>query len=144
MSDVSVLSHEYKAASDLSHLIGDVLIPLKKVHFGLAGLAEDEPESLETRSRMLANVLVDLEGLMSDGQMDITRDAPQIPEALVVRLRREHGGSLPYYLDDLRRAADHLRAGASNVEKRDLQLLDELALATDAEASRVFRQLMRR
>lgn len=144
MSDVSVLSHEYKAASDLSHVISDTLIVLKKAYFALPGVSEDDSNSLEERGHQLADILVRLQNLIGDSQIKPIADVPPIPESLVARLRREHGGSLSYYIDDLHRVADRLTSGLPKLQERDLQLLDELASVTDAEASRVFRQMMRR
>lgn len=144
MSDVSVLSHEYKTASDLSRLINETLILLKKVHFGLPGISEEDCESLGGRSKMLADVLTALTDLVDDRQAGRAEGTLEIPGMLVARLQREHGGAILYYLEDLRRVASRLAADVSKLDERDLHLLDELASATDAEASRVFRQMMRR
>ena len=62
---------------------------------------------------------------------------------LVTRLRRERQGDLDYYLEDLEGIAARLREGVKALTDADLDRLDALASAADAETSSVFRRLMR-
>lgn len=144
MSDVSVLSHEYKTVSELSQFVGGILIPLKKVHYCLPGITDEEMAELEGRSQMLADVLTRLRDLLAGTEGAAPDMAVQIPGTLVARLQRGHGGELPYYVVDLERVAARLRSKPFALDEEDLRILDEIAAATDAEASRVFRQMMRR
>jgi len=145
MSDMSVLSHEYKTASELSQQISTALILLKKVYYHLPGAEAVTPEELDSHLLALANILTALVGLLTvpRPQNATSAHAVTIPEALVVRLQTERRGELIYYLDDLARVADRLRTKCMNLDDKDLALLDQLATAADAEASSMFRRLMR-
>ena len=146
MSDMSVLSHEYKTASELSQRISTALILLKKVYYNLPGGEAVTPEQLESQLLALADLLTALVGLLTvpRPQNATSAHAVSIPEALVVRLQTERRGELIYYLDDLARVADRLRKRCLDLGDEDLALLDQLATAADAEASSVYRRLMRK
>jgi hypothetical protein len=145
MSDVSVLSHEYKAASELSHTLNEAVIALKKACLGLPGAEAITPEQLGTHRRGLAELLEAFVALLAPAGahcLDQTT-APRIPGALVGRLQAERRGDLAYYLDDLQQLAARLRQGAARLTPGDFDLLDQLASAADTETSSVFRRLMR-
>ncbi len=65
MSDMSVLSHEYKTASDLSQHISTALILLKKVYYHLPGGEAVMPEQLDSHLLALADMLTALVGLLT-------------------------------------------------------------------------------
>ncbi len=145
MSDMSVLSHEYQTASELSQHISTALILLKKVSYHLPGEEAIRPEELDHHRHALAAILTTLVGLLA-----VPRPEPvpstrgvSIPQTLVMRLQAERRGDLIYYLDDLARVAERLREQPFQLEAADLALLDQLATVADAEASSVYRRLMR-
>lgn len=145
MSDVSMLSHEYKTASELSVLINKALLVLKKQRLGLAEPQSQEASSSVKDREQLINVLETIHALLEPqgctrvGANDMTR----IPSTLVARIREGRRGDLPYYMEDVEQAAERLRHNEATTD-RDFALLDELAAAADAETSGVFRQLMRK
>ncbi len=147
MSEVSVLSHEYKTASDLSQAINTALIAIKKSRLGLPGAEDITPEELECSRSHLVEILeavMDLLTLAETGPQRATQDAvARVPGALVTRLRTRRQGDLAYYLEELEGAAVRLREGLEALTETDLDRLDELAATADAEASSVFRRLMR-
>ncbi len=147
VSEVSVLSHEYKAASDLSQAINTALIVLKKARLGLPGAETFTPEEMERSRCHLADMieaLLDLLGPAESGRRRAARGAvARVPGALVAHLRAERQGDLAYYLEDLERVVGRLREGVGALTDSDLERLDELAAAADAETSSVFRRLMR-
>src|SRR5258708_32913519 len=102
MSDMSVLSHEYKTASELSQRISTALILLKKVYYHLPGAEAVTPEELDSHLLALADMLTSLVGLLTipRPQNATSAHAVSIPEALVVRLQTERRGGLLYYLAD--------------------------------------------
>ena len=148
MSDTSVLAQEYTAASELSQLISEALIVLKKAHLDLAGAEHIPAQAVERESRRLGAMFAALGILLgatsnsSASEDEITGEV-QIPAALVKRLEDEHRGDLDYFLEDITQVAAALRDGARPLTLADLQLLDQIADAADAEASSVFRRLMR-
>src|SRR5437867_11966399 len=145
MSDMSVLSHEYKTASDLSQSISNALIILKKVRYNLPGGETIDAEQLNDSVHTLAEILTALVNLLSASRAHHVKDTTtvQIPGALVVRLQTERRGDHAYYRDDLSRVAAQLHAEPLQLSNEDLALLDHLAMLADAEASSVFRRLMR-
>jgi hypothetical protein len=146
MSHVSVLSHEYKTASELSQTINQAVIALKKAGLGLPGAEAITLEQVNAHGRGLAELLEALVDLLSraEGHRLDAATAARIPGALVARLQAERRGDLAYYLDDLVRLVTRLCEGPTTLTQADFALLDELAAAADAQASSVFRRLMRR
>ena len=146
MSDVSVLSHEYKTTSELSQAINTNLIVLKKVVLGLPG-AEKVNAAQFTASRYrlaeIVETLVNLLDLRRAKSLNATQ-ATHVPGAFVERLRKERYGDLAYYLQDLEQLARRLRTDPPQVTTTDFAVLDHLAAIADAETSGVFRQMMRR
>ncbi len=145
MSDMSVLSHEYKTASELSQHISTALILLKKVYYHLPGEEAVTPEELDRHRHALATILTTLVSLLTAPRPQQATSAlsVSIPETLVMRLQAERRGDLIYYLDDLAGVAERLREQPIPLDERDLALLDQLATVADAEASSVYRRLMR-
>jgi len=148
MGDVSVLSHEYKTASDLSQALNDALIVLKRTHWSLPGATDISAEALGSARVTLANLVGALAQLLRASTGD--QSAQQVPSGtqvsggLVSRLREEHTGDLAYFLDDLSTLGAKLSERSASLTDADLALLDELATAADAETSNVFRRLMRK
>ncbi len=145
MSDMSVLSHEYKTASELSQHISTALILLKKVYYHLPGEEAVTPEELDRHRHALATILTTLVSFLTvprpqhvAGTLGVS-----VPETLVMRLQAERRGDLIYYLEDLAHVAERLREQPTQLDDADLALLDQLATVADAEASSVYRRLMR-
>ena len=145
MSDVSVLSHAYKTASELSQSINQAVIALKKVHLNLPGAEAISRRQSGTQRRGLAELLGTFISLLAPagGPGIVDASAARVPSALVARLQAERRGDLAYFLDDLQRLRSRLRAGSAPLSQADFDLLDHLAAAADAEASSVFRRLLR-
>lgn len=146
MSDVSVLSQEYKTASELSHTLSQALIVLKKVHYALPGADTISPEERLQSQQHLAEIVASLIPLLDATPAkppDITATA-QIPGAFVVHVQEKRRGNLPDFIEDLTSMVARLHEGQAALIEEDFVLLDQLASIADAEASRVFRRLMRR
>jgi len=145
MSDISILSHEYKVASTLSQMLSQSLILLKKAHYALPGRERITSEAITVSQRELADILMALAHMMKQEPSQKIEEAItlQIPRVLVVRLQNERSGDLDYYLDDLTQAADRLRQGIDQLQEKDFALLDHVAQEADIQASSVFRRMMR-
>jgi hypothetical protein len=147
MSDVSVLAHEYRTASELSQTLNAALITLKKQALNLPGASDLTPTDLQRSRACLADILRVLARLLPPedertGELD-PEAAARVPAALIARLRQERQGDLPYVLEDLDRIAAQLQRGQDTLSSTDLARLDELAALADAETSSVYRRLMR-
>jgi hypothetical protein len=145
VSDVSVLSHAYKTASELSQTINQAVIALKKVYLGLPGAEAIAAKQSGTHRRCLAELLEAFIALLAPAGVQgiVDASATKVPSALVARLQAERRGDLEYYLDDLERLRARLGARSAPLSQADFDLLDQLAAAADAEASSVFRRLLR-
>ena len=145
MSDMSVLSQEYKTASDVSQAISNALIALKKTRYNLPDADSAIPVRLNHNVQTLTEILTSLIDLLSsrEGQDAVQVKTIQLPEALIARLQAEHRGDIAYYLDDLSRLTEQIQREPSHLSNEDIALLDHLAGIADAEASSVFRKLMR-
>jgi hypothetical protein len=145
MSDASVLSHQYKTASELSQTINRAVITLKKACLDLPGAEALIPEQCDAHRRCLGELLEAFIALLApDGAQRLDEaSAARVPGALVARLQAERRGDLGYFIDDLERVATRLREEPAQLTDADFDLLDQLAAAADAEASSVFRRLMR-
>jgi hypothetical protein len=144
MSDVSVLTHEYHRDAAFAERLNSAVIVLQKAHLGLLD-TEEANDVISESARMLATTIDALVRLLrSELPADLATDlAARVPASVVGRLRTERSGDLPYYLDDLRRVSERLRLQPQTLGDQDLAALNHLAEVTDAEASRVFRRLMR-
>ena len=155
MSDVSVLSQEYQTASELSREVDAALYALKKAHLDHLGgdynrrretPIPDTVDSARAGATNLAAILGDLIKLLAPTEP--SNDSKQvatarIPYSLASRLRKERRGELQYYLEDLREVADRLTAQQPTLSESDFTLLEHLASAADAQATMLYRRLMR-
>ena len=146
MSDLSVLSLEYRTAAELSEAINTLLVTLKKARLGIRDEAAPSPAEFRDSRDQLARLLETLATLLdNNGQQSVLGAiAAQIPSAFVTRLMQEHSGDLEWYLSDLSRISRKLRTDWEGLNPKDIDWLDHLAAIADAETSGVFRQLMRR
>lgn len=146
MSDVSVISHEYKKIAELSQAINQSLIVLKKVQLGIQAAQSIPQHDIDVAARLLAETAEALVSLLGPtGGSELKGSVMmRVPGELVERIRTVHRGDLAYYLDDLQKTADRLRKSPIDLKETDFTRLDQLASFADAEASRVFRRLMRK
>lgn len=144
MSDVSVLSHEYSTASELSQALNSALITLKKVYLDLPGRDAIGPDQIRESRQRLADVLAAVVMLLAPDGHRLDREAAnRIPGAIIARLQDEHRGDLRYYVEDLQRLNAVLTDQSQTLTARNIVPLDRLATTVDAETGDVFRRLMR-
>ncbi len=146
MSDISVLSQEYRTAAEFSQAISQALILLKKYYLSLPGNETMEPEQLATSRQSLAAILTELVAELDTSGRRKLATLPQvlIPGSLVAQLSQEHRGDLDYFLQDLEAVANRLGDLATRLGQEDLNTIDAIALAANEQTTRVFRRLMRR
>lgn len=146
MSDLSVLSHEYKTAADFSKEINEALILLKKIWLGLSDTGEVGTDEVEQVRQSLARILQGLIALLAPAasRPEELKDIMRIPGSVISKLREERGGDLEYYLEDIKHTAAVLDDPRLELTEQDFALLDHLAAAADAQSSYLFRRLMRK
>ena len=144
MSEVSVLSHEYKTAAEFSQRFNRALIQAKKCSLDLIGEVSSAQEGSIAWRKELALVLEDLIYLLDPQKGRRPDGAIWIPGSLIVHLLKERRGDLGDFLDDLQALAAKLRDPGTPLSQEDFALLDGIAGAADAQTSQVFRRLMRK
>jgi hypothetical protein len=145
MSDLSLLSHEYRQASELSKSISHTLILLKTLHYGLPFDSQKITiEQITNTRKNFADFLDTLAKLFnSDEICNSVSMTKQISGTLIERLRKKHQGDLPYFLEDLHQVVGRLRQDSFKLTEEDFALMDQIAACADAESSNIFQRLMR-
>jgi hypothetical protein len=148
MSDIDVLSHEYKTISDLAMSLNSAVTAAKRLRYKLPGSKSLTPENIRSYQEFLSAFLVSLSHLISATRVkEETRAGvkePIIPGAFVGKVKVAKQTLLPHYLGDLKEVVKHLEDGFQCLTEEDIRLLDELCSMSDAETSSVFRRLWRK
>jgi len=144
VSDISILSQEYKTSAELAERVNQALIVLKKAHMELPGWEAIGEEELAMSKEWMLGVLTTLATQLETRSGHQASEGIVLPGPLVTRLRAERRSDMTYYLEELRLTASHLREGVSSLGMEDLTVFEQIATAADAETSTVFRRLMRR
>lgn len=132
----------------LGRAVGIALASEHQQQQGDVGTAHDSSDilfaSLADLLEQLATTIDFSDASSSKGYIDADESAMRIPLALAMRLREERRGDLEYLLDDIKGAAARLKHGTDAVTRDDMNLLDDLASVADAQATALYRRLMRR
>ena len=147
MSDIDVLSHEYKTSSVLSTSLNSAIMAAKRLQYGLPGRETLTEEKIRSHQEHLLTFLVGLLRLMSargEEERETEAKGHIIPGSLIEKIRSIKRTTLPYYLKDLEEAAAHLAKGFQHLTEEDINILDELCKMSDAETSSLFRRLWRK
>lgn len=147
MSDLGLLSHQYRELADLARQLKQWAVQVRCAYHDLPASETDDAPDLTIAMSELAQVtrfLADVVDLESEGAWPEHWLAnPPVPTALVERLRDAHAHDRPLYIRQLTRLAEHLEQGGEALTDRDMSLLDSIVLAAGADANAVFRRLMR-
>lgn len=149
MSDLGLLSHQYQELATLARQIRLWVMQVKQAHYPLpSGEADDaQSDDLPTAMTELARItefLRDVVGFENEGLWpDHWLTEPPLPPVLVKRLHESHAFERPLYISQLAQLTDHLKDNIDALTEKDLELLDDIALATNADVNAVFRRLMR-
>lgn len=147
MSDIDVLSHEYKTISYLATSLNSAVIESKRLLYSLPGSESLTKEDIRSYQDFLSEFLAGLSRLMSireDKEPEARAKEPMIPASLVEKVKVAKQTLLPHYLDDLKEVTKHLEQGLQCLTEEDIRLLDELCSISDAETSDLFRRLWRK
>ena len=144
MSDVGLLSQEYRTAAAFAHAVNQSLIILKKHQLDalrqspIAGQGHTA-EALEL-GQLLQHVASAIEGNAAGSS---ALETPRVPATVISELRSLHKGRIPYLVDDLRKIADALAESRWPTDE-EFGVLDQIAATADAQRSALFRRMMRR
>lgn len=148
MGDRSLVSRDYQRASRLADLVTRGALEVKKASLRIpqSVSAVDLQEMRSTLSSVLRALSVALRSTEADTPTN--RESSRRARALlspdfIERIRRARGDDLTPFLESLTRAADALAKSSGDIAEPELTVLDEVAGAADAEASRVYRRMVR-
>lgn len=147
MSDIDVLSHEYKTISDLATSLNSAIIAAKRLRHHLPSSESLTRESIRSYQEFLSGFLAGLLRLISTQGKEEEQakvEEPIIPGSFVEKVKVAKQTLLPHYLEDLKEVTKHLEDGFQCLTEEDIRLLDELCSISDSETSSVFRRLWRK
>jgi len=146
MADSSIVSRDYQRASQLAEVVSRGVLAVKRTSLDIPS-PEADAEDLR---RALAAVLKAVVVALSEGQADdpvsresIMKARARLSSELIDSIVQMRSGDLTYFVDDVRRAADAIARGGTRLDEAQLTVLDQIAGAADAEASRVYRRMLR-
>lgn len=149
MSDSGLLSYEYNELATLARQLKDWTIALKQVFYKIPQSTEEEAvqADLDTALRGLKRTvefLCDVIEVEDEGAWpEHWLTSLPLPTLVVERLRKAHTFEGPLYVSRLERLRDRLQVGISSLTRKDIELIDDIVLATNADANAIFRRLMR-
>lgn len=149
MSDLGLLSHQYQELATLARQIRQWVMQIKQAYYHLPGSEADDVQSDELPTAMtelarITEFLKDVVGFENEGVWpDRWLAEPPLSPVLVKRLHESHAFERPLYISQLALLTDHLKDDLDALTEKDLELLDDIALATNADVNAVFRRLMR-
>jgi hypothetical protein len=150
MSDMGLLSQQYQALSALARQLRQYAVLIKRFHYHIPESAKEATTTsinLTTACAELARVtrfLRDVIEVENEGSWPEYWVAnPPLPTGTIERLRAAHVYDMPLFVKRLERLAEHLEQGANTLVDKDIELLDSIVLAANADTNAVFRRLMR-
>ena len=149
MGDSSLISGDYQRASWLADFVGRGVLEVKRASLRIP--SNETPDAVAELQEVLGSILRALLVALTDREPDTAVDRESSLKArnllsseLVETIRRARGGDLPYFIEDLRQATSALSGLQSGtLGTKEINVLDEIASAADAEASRVYRRMRR-
>jgi len=150
MSDMGLLSQQYQALSALARQLRQYAVQIKRFYHHIPETTKEAattPPNLTTACAELARVarfLRDVIDVENEGAWPEHWLAnPPLPTGTIERLRAAHIYDRPLFMRRLERLSEHLEQGANTLVDKDIELLDSIVLAANADTNAVFRRLMR-
>lgn len=148
MTDLGLLSHQYQELATLARRLRLETALIKVSYHRLMGAENaqaqrDLGEAIKELSR-IAEFLKDVVDVNDEGEWpQLWLASPPVPSVIVERLRQVHENDRPLYMEKLGHLKQHLDQSVQALNDQDMVLIDEIVLAANADASLVFRRLMR-
>lgn len=148
MTDLGLLSHQYQEFAELARRLRQEAAAIKFAFYDLPESESPEPKvELTLAMRELAQVsefLRDVIDVKDEGKWpEHWLAAPPIPSVIVERLRDAHENDRPLYRKKIEVLTQHLNGSVAELTEQDMSLIDEIVVAANADATAVFRRLMR-
>lgn len=142
MSEIGIISQEYKNTAGLFQKINQAVIILKKDFYGNNSIAS---ETINNAKSLLADVLANILMQLGDNLADIVFDGKliSIPPFFIKRLQENHQGDLEWYIEEIKELQLRLKENKV-LDQNSLDILDEICGQLDAETSKLYRKMRRR
>lgn len=145
MSDLGLLSHQYRAMAELSRQLRHKVLYVKRTYYDLPIEIPEELNSEPVKSD-LKQVALFLSAVVSLNEEqdwpDEWADNPPLPSTTVYYLRKKHEAELPRFEQRLDHLAKSLDSDIKSLSERDIALLEEFAQAANLDTNMVFGRLM--
>lgn len=142
MSEIGIISQEYKNTAGLFQKINQAVIVLKKDFYGSNGIAST---AVKDAKSLLSNVLANILMQLGDNLADIVFDGEliSIPPFFINRLQENHQGDLEWYIEEIKELQLRLKENKV-LDENSFNMLDEICGQLDAETSKLYRKMRRR
>jgi hypothetical protein len=142
MSEVSVLSNQYKAVVDTNDRVNNSIIALKKRSISTSSLKENfkniklSEEELVFAKEYLLHFLEYLQNLKTQ---NIT-DSEYLPKTIVKDFQNKIVNTIPFFESEIKQIIEAITVDQS-LDKNQFNLLDKMASTLDNERTVLFRKL---
>jgi hypothetical protein len=145
MSDLGLLSKQYKQLHELLRLLRQWITVIKQVHYNIGEPVESsELTGAANGLSRITTFLRDVIPTEDEGEWneDWLLDPP-LPTDVVEKIRETHSNDQSLYLQQLRKLTSHLEEEPMQLIDQDIEMLDGIMLAASADVNEVFRRMMR-
>lgn len=147
MSEIGIISQEYKNTAGLFQKINQAVIVLKKDSYGTNSVSPSSTAVKEAKSllnKVLASIVMmlgdDFDNVVSDGELI------SIPPFFISRIQESRQGDLKRCIEDIQELQLRLQDNKDNkvLDINSFKILDEICGQLDAETSKLYRKMRRR
>jgi hypothetical protein len=145
MSDLGLLSNQYKQLHELLHRLRQWVTLVKQIHYEI-GEQIEESDKTEAASGLSRLVIFLRQVIPTEDEGRWAEEwiiDPPLPIDVVNKIRETHSNNLPLYLEQLQRLTQHLEENLTHLTDTDIELLDGIMIAASADVNEVFRRMMR-
>jgi hypothetical protein len=146
MADSSIVSRDYQRASRLAEVVSRGVLAVKRASLNIAspeGDSEDLRSALAAVLKAVVVALSDRQANDASSRESVMKARALLSSELIDSIIQMRSGDLTYFVEDVRRAAEAISREGTPLDDAELAVLDQIAGAADAEASRVYRRMLR-
>lgn len=146
MAESSIVSRDYQRAARLAEVVSRGVLAVKRASLNIPspeGDSEDLRSELAAVLKAVVVALSEREAEDASGRESVRKARALLSSELIDSITQMRSGDLTYFVDDVRRAAEAIARGGTRLDEAELAVLEQIAGAADAEASRVYRRMLR-
>lgn len=145
MTDLGLLSKQYKQLHDFLRRLREWITTIKQLHYELAQQV-DVTKVTEAVNELSQIIQFMIEVIPEEDESEWDERwllEPPLPIDVVEKIREKNFSQQSLYIEQLRRLIVRLEKKPIQLTDKDVDLLDEIMLAASADVSEVFRRMMR-